>query len=375
MIGLKGQFIQARLLCSVLFLLLCLPSRSSSETELGHAVIINAEKIVPIEVILADTPETWEQGLKGVEYLPPDRGMLFIFPREVIQTFSLKGISFPIDLILINRDNRIISIFDTVSGDKVLAFPLAIVAALEIKAGFCQANGVRIGDLIKSDQISVRAHNQLRDEHKQRELVEQKLIDNLESHPDDAQVYEELAVFYLVSRDCAKAIELFEQVLGIAETAPRLNGMGAALAMCQRDEEAEQFFVRAMNMDPHFQGPYSNLGLLYLRQNRRAQAEELFCRLQADYPETIVAYQGLVRLALSDGNIDKAELILDQAREQNIPSPELQRLRGDVALRAGRLEQAADYYLDYLRTRPNDEHAAELRSFILNQKIRKKQVE
>lgn len=66
----------------------------------------------------AKTEEEREQGLKGVESLPEDEGMLFYMPDRKNQVvFTMEGMKFPLDIIFINQDDEVFDIAYNVPVD------------------------------------------------------------------------------------------------------------------------------------------------------------------------------------------------------------------------------------------------------------------
>ena len=63
-----------------------------------------------IKVELAITPAQQEQGLSGRNELKENEGMLFAFPQPGKYYFWMKDMNFPIDMIWIGKDMRIIYI-------------------------------------------------------------------------------------------------------------------------------------------------------------------------------------------------------------------------------------------------------------------------
>ncbi|WP_322994748.1 DUF192 domain-containing protein [Castellaniella sp.] len=101
----------------------------------------------PLQVELADTPETLSQGLMHRTHLPDDHGMLFVFEQAEIRCFWMKNTLIPLSIAFINDQGRIISIQDM--QPKNLAThcsPSAVSAALEMNQGWFQRSGIQIGD-------------------------------------------------------------------------------------------------------------------------------------------------------------------------------------------------------------------------------------
>lgn len=121
------------------------------------SVSINDHKI---EVEIADTPETRERGLGGHAPLSENEGMLFIFDNPEVQTFWMKNMTFPIDIVWIGTDANgkafvagIEKNVDPQIGavDSALALyqsPVPVRYVLEARGGLMDKWGVRMGDAV-----------------------------------------------------------------------------------------------------------------------------------------------------------------------------------------------------------------------------------
>ena len=59
----------------------------------------------------AKTEEERKQGLKGIESLPEDEGMLFYMPDKKSQVvFTMEDMKFPLDIIFINQDDEVFDV-------------------------------------------------------------------------------------------------------------------------------------------------------------------------------------------------------------------------------------------------------------------------
>lgn len=92
-------------------------------------------------------------GLSNREKICADCGMLFVFPEKEIRKFVMRNMKFPLDIVFID-DNEIVSIFENLNPEG--AEPINIYSSatpvnnvLEVPAGYCQKNNVKIGDEIK----------------------------------------------------------------------------------------------------------------------------------------------------------------------------------------------------------------------------------
>jgi uncharacterized membrane protein (UPF0127 family) len=108
-------------------------------------------------VDLADTLAKRIQGLSGRERLREDQGMLFLFPYSSRQSFWMKDMKFPLDMVWISS-GRIVDISKDVPvptpGQSVLSLPQFAPSApvdtvLEIDAGLSTRYGFKIGDTVE----------------------------------------------------------------------------------------------------------------------------------------------------------------------------------------------------------------------------------
>lgn len=105
---------------------------------------------IVLNIEIADTAEERELGLSGREPLAMNEGLLFVFEKEGKYGFWMKDMNFPIDIVWIDRDKKIIHIESNVSPDsypKVFYPTLESLFVLETRAGFFEENKIEIGDL------------------------------------------------------------------------------------------------------------------------------------------------------------------------------------------------------------------------------------
>ena len=99
----------------------------------------------------ADTPAKREMGLMNRTYLNQDAGMLFIFPTPQQQSFWMKNMRIPLDIVFITADNHVLEIYASVppcTSDPCTLYTSSapIKYALEVNSGFCARNGILSGD-------------------------------------------------------------------------------------------------------------------------------------------------------------------------------------------------------------------------------------
>lgn len=103
---------------------------------------------------LAVTPEERQKGLMFREELAAEEGMLFLFEEEGIYSFWMKNMKFPIDIIWLDKDKRIVHIEENVPPCPVEPCPAYTPSrpacyVLELKAGSSQNYSLKIYDQLE----------------------------------------------------------------------------------------------------------------------------------------------------------------------------------------------------------------------------------
>jgi uncharacterized membrane protein (UPF0127 family) len=104
-----------------------------------------------ITASIADTPALQERGLSGKINLVENEGMYFIFDKAGFYPFWMKEMNFPIDIIWIGDDLRIVDITPNVLPS---SFPETFVSqaparyVLEVNAGFTERHAIKTGDMV-----------------------------------------------------------------------------------------------------------------------------------------------------------------------------------------------------------------------------------
>lgn len=125
-------------------------SGSSLDFETTTVVIQSVTGSITIFAEVADTEEKRDEGLSGQLILSDSSGMLFVFDAPDVYTFTMESTYLSLDIIFISEDQRIIDIEENTTP---LSFtPITpsneILYALEVNAGFVEANGVAIDDTV-----------------------------------------------------------------------------------------------------------------------------------------------------------------------------------------------------------------------------------
>jgi len=107
-----------------------------------------------IYVELARTDAEKMKGLMHRDRLDSDRGMLFVYDREVERAFYMKNMLIPLDMVWINKDKEVVFISEDIQP--CMADPCPIIRpgvkikyVLEINARRAKAMGLSIGDKLE----------------------------------------------------------------------------------------------------------------------------------------------------------------------------------------------------------------------------------
>jgi uncharacterized membrane protein (UPF0127 family) len=94
-----------------------------------------------------------ERGLSGREKLPQDKGMLFIFEEEEIHPFWMKNMNFPLDIVWLDKDYKVVYLVENVkpcdAGACQIIYPDQNAQyVLEINAGEAGKIGLKEGNMM-----------------------------------------------------------------------------------------------------------------------------------------------------------------------------------------------------------------------------------
>ena len=119
-------------------------------------VVVLAERVrVAVDVVASPTERA--RGLSGRTALAADEGMLFLFETPAIQSFWMKDMRIPIDILWI-RDDRIVGITRDVPLPKsprelpLFPSPVPCDVVLEVRAGSAQRWGLLLGDAVRVER-------------------------------------------------------------------------------------------------------------------------------------------------------------------------------------------------------------------------------
>ena len=103
---------------------------------------------VDLHIAIADTEAEREQGLSGITSLAEGQGMLFVFPKDGIYSFWMKGMLFSIDMLWISSDGHVVHVVPSASP---ATYPHAFTPntparyVLEVPSGFAAEHEIGVG--------------------------------------------------------------------------------------------------------------------------------------------------------------------------------------------------------------------------------------
>lgn len=106
------------------------------------------DTIQHLKLEIADDDYQRETGLMYRESMDDDQGMLFIFENEEPRGFYMKNTHIPLDLIFLNAQNKIVSIFKNAKPQSLETIPSEVPAqyVLEVNAGLSDQWNLAVGD-------------------------------------------------------------------------------------------------------------------------------------------------------------------------------------------------------------------------------------
>jgi uncharacterized membrane protein (UPF0127 family) len=104
-------------------------------------------------VDIADETGEQRRGLMGVEHLPADQGMAFVFHEAVNSSFWMKGTLIPLSIAFVDESGRVIGVRDMepCQSDPCPSYGVAesYVLAIEANLGWFVEHGIEAGNRAK----------------------------------------------------------------------------------------------------------------------------------------------------------------------------------------------------------------------------------
>ena len=126
-------------------------THAQSHLRLEPLTVSTDKGVFRFKVEIADTPRRQEIGLMYRPPLAPDHGMLFEFPSPRSVMFWMKNCPYPLDMLFITADGRILSIVRNAAPESETPLPSGgpITGVLEIRGGRAAEMGAEPGDSVR----------------------------------------------------------------------------------------------------------------------------------------------------------------------------------------------------------------------------------
>lgn len=121
---------------------------TNKKTEEKERLMIDGQNI-PVYVV--DTDEKRARGLGGLASIPVNYGMFFIFDDTNYQSIWMKDVLFPIDIVWIDENYKIVHIERNISPNtypKIFTAPMLARFVLELNEGIAQSYHLKIGQKV-----------------------------------------------------------------------------------------------------------------------------------------------------------------------------------------------------------------------------------
>ena len=147
-----------------------------------------------------------------------------------------------------------------------------------------------------------------------------------------------------------KAYRDFAPIDDAMATAHYYNNLGAEALMRGDVAAARELLTIALGIAPDFEKALNNMGVVHLRTGESTQALELYEWALAFHADSVPILNNLVRAHQQLGNQDQAALLLTRLGDVNQTNPFFYIYQGEVAIAAGRLDDALRHMRKALRT-------------------------
>ncbi len=123
---------------------------STGRPEKKTAQVVINNQTWTVETAEAEASRT--RGLSGRETLPPQTGLLFIFDRPAVQTFWMKDMLIPLDIIFFDEQWQIVLVEENLtpaSFPKTFGAGVLSKYVLEINAGEAKKSGLQVKNQVR----------------------------------------------------------------------------------------------------------------------------------------------------------------------------------------------------------------------------------
>lgn len=116
-------------------------------------VSVNNQRPTSVYLEIASTESERRKGLMFRKGLKDDEGMLFVFPDEAPRGFWMKDVSFPLAMISLDSNFRVLEIHNDVRpfDETLVNMERPAKYVVEVNPDFVRESGIKAGDALKTD--------------------------------------------------------------------------------------------------------------------------------------------------------------------------------------------------------------------------------
>jgi tetratricopeptide (TPR) repeat protein len=187
------------------------------------------------------------------------------------------------------------------------------------------------------------------------------------ANPGNATVYNMIGLCHLSLEEFDEALESFDKALAtIPGFTDARNNRGTTYLALEQYRLAEVDFIAVLSDStyPHRWKVFYNLGMTYLQRGQIGAAEENFHKAILAPNPVYEAYLRLSEIAQSQGRIDAALGVLDEARLKYPERLDGLLVYGRLLIEVDRGEEARPYLQDVIDSEPGSPLAAEARELL-----------
>ena len=176
------------------------------------------------------------------------------------------------------------------------------------------------------------------------------------AHVEEGQASAWLSLAHFIeNRDPTQALQDYRKAAELTPTDPEPHLSAGLLEERQKDfAAAEAEYKQVLVLDPHSTDAAIGLTNIYMKSNRRADAEPLLRRLAAERPDDSGIHLQLARVLAAQNKKDDAIVEFQAALKLSPGDAEAQRDLADLLASAGKNDQAEPIYRVLLAAHPND---------------------
>ncbi len=176
--------------------------------------------------------------------------------------------------------------------------------------------------------------------------------------PDDCDLLSDRGLVLLAKEDYLAALDCFERAIAIDPAmSAAWNNLGVTFQHLQHLEQAEQCWRQVLVLKPEHRDALINLGNLFYKQGKNAEALELFGLLLQNYPQEAMSWRVTAKALAQAGLHEQALHYIQQALQLSPDCTDCLTEQGAILRQLHRYKEAFQSYHQVADMEPNDADA------------------